>query len=152
MKRSRASFSQIAVRLSRINSTLPLGELFKVHEHRKFRARYFATITAREREILRRALKRHFPAASGVPDLNALDYRKMAECGEKRRRGHEEEVKNSGGGGRGALPLARLNSSWTTRARRSKNEEERQQTKRYTRLGERSGRIVGGREGEMRRE
>jgi len=55
----------------------------------------------------------------------------------EKRQEHEEEVEKS------ELPPASIRCG--RRARQSKNEEERQQTKRYVLLGKRSERIVGGR-------
>jgi len=55
----------------------------------------------------------------------------------EKRQEREEEVEKS------ELPPASIRCG--RRARQSKNEEERQQTKRYVLLGKRSERIVGGR-------
>lgn len=93
-KRSRASFSQIVVRLSRINSTLPLSESSKFVSIENS-ALLFRKDNYGRKRVLRRT-QETFSGRRGVPDLNVLDYRKMAqaECEEKLR-GHEEEVEKS---------------------------------------------------------
>lgn len=79
-KRSRASFSQIVVRLSRINSTLPLNESSKFANIENFTPLFRKDNWERKR-VLRRT-QETFSGRFGVPDLNVLDYRKMArvEC------------------------------------------------------------------------
>lgn len=93
-KRSRASFSQIVVRLSRINSTLPLSESSKFASIENS-ALLFRKDNYGRKRVLRRT-QETFSGRRGVPDLNVLDYRKMAqaECEEKLR-GHGEEVEKS---------------------------------------------------------
>lgn len=77
---ARASFSQIAVRLSRINSTLPLSESSKFANIENFTLLFRKDNYERKR-VLRRT-QETFSGRFGVPDLNVLDYRKMAraEC------------------------------------------------------------------------
>lgn len=116
------------MRLSRINSTLPLGESSKFASIENS-APLFRKDNYGEKERVLRRTQETLSGRLGVPDLNVLDYRKMAqaECGEKLR-GHKEEVEKS------SLHLARLNSSWTTRrggVRMKMNDNKRSDTRGY---------------------